>query len=231
MPCQLCLILPTRAASCFKVGCVHLGLPVQGLASLASTCSQQSNRLGVFPLPREQPAPSGFGGREGGRSCLGMAALHGPFLSSPEVRWGSVAMLLWLVLRGDSSGTPVGMAALTVPGGLSISDHLSWCLILVCYLTGPCLHLIPTAPSLWSPCQSCSGTTWGLRPPFAISSLLRDPLGLLQLPLAVHGCLRSPGAQQHLGGARDAARLQPRLPCPAMGWAPFPAVPAEGLLL
>jgi len=117
------------------------------------------------------------------------------------------------------------------PWWLSTSGDLSQRLILVPYFAALCPCLTPTAPSLWSRCQPCSGTKQYRKSPFAISSLPWDSLGLPQFPLAAPGCLLSPRAQQHLGGARDEARLQPRLPCPAVGWAPCPAVPAQGLSL
>lgn len=50
-----------------------------------------------------------------------MAALHGPFPSSPELQQNSVGMLLQLVVRGDGNGTLVGMAALTVS---LVAQHL-----------------------------------------------------------------------------------------------------------
>ena len=75
-----------------------------------------SNQTALEPFlcPGNSLHPSGFGGREGGRSCLCAATLQGPFPSSPELQWGSVGLLLRLVVRGDGNGTPVGMAALTV---------------------------------------------------------------------------------------------------------------------
>lgn len=44
-----------------------------------------------------------------------MVALHSPFLSSPELRWGSVGTLLRLAVRSDGNGGDV--CADSVPGG------------------------------------------------------------------------------------------------------------------
>lgn len=87
-----------------------------------------------------------------------MVALHGPFPSSPELQWGTVGMLLRLVVRGDANSTPVGTAALTMS---LVAQHLC-----------PFISVPNFSPSLCSAMPMFSANC--PFPPEPLPALLRD---------------------------------------------------------